>query len=60
MNHPNTAPDGLPVSAAADLAGVDDVTIRQAISRGELTPRTRYYLDPAQVTEWAQAKDAAQ
>jgi hypothetical protein len=53
MNQINSTQNGLTVPAAAARAGVDQLTIREAINRGELIARQRLVLTPADVDRWA-------
>jgi hypothetical protein len=58
--NPNTTQGGLTVQGAADRARVDPTTIRDAISRGDLTARERRILElqPADVDAWVTSREA--
>ena len=47
---------GITVPAAAARAGVDQLTIRDAVHRGDLPHRVTVTIDPADVDAWAETR----
>lgn len=58
MNHTDTATNGLTVPAAAARAGVNQLTIRQAIHEGDLPATTVLYVAPSDLDAWTDKYDA--
>lgn len=58
MNQTPTAPNGLTIPAAAARAGVNETTLREAISRGQIPTASRQVLvvHPADVDRWAERR----